>query len=307
MICDIIFQSKGLTRRSKHNSWGAFFRRLSDNSPRIVRRPVRAGRESVAGPSGIRWARQRTRQSNFRRRRDLEIPDGCSLARHADALRRLEEHSHAVLTLGDQRGLAKSYSRRWPMISTTSTPWIDATIVRAHQHSVGARKKKGVNQAIGRSRGGLTTKIHMIVDALGNPLAFTLTAGQVHDITQAETLTSQVQPEALLADKGYDANAYIASLRARAIKGGSAKANRKNKRDCDFALYRERNLVERFFQFIKQFRGIAGQRKNRAQFLGGVAAGVRAGLAQMRTRPSGPGEAARSSAMEKRINWRRPT
>ena len=58
----------------------------------------------------------------------------------------------------------------------------------------------------------------MIVDALGNPLAFTLTAGQVHDITQAETLTSQVQPEALLADKGYDADAYIASLRARAVQ-----------------------------------------------------------------------------------------
>ena len=120
---------------------------------------------------------------------------------------------------------------------------IDATIVRAHQHSAGARKKKGVNQAIGRSRGGLTTKIHMIVDALGNPLAFTLTAGQVHDITQAETLTSQVQPEALLADKGYDADAYIASLRARAIQPViPPKANRKNKRDCDFALYRERNL-----------------------------------------------------------------
>src|ERR1700687_2733462 len=135
---------------------------------------------------------------------------------------------------------------------------IDATIVRAHQHSAGARKKKGVNQAIGRSRGGLTTKIHMIVDALGNPLAFTLTAGQVHDITQAETLTSQVQPEALLADKGYDADAYIASLRVRAIQPViPPKANRKNKRDCDFALYRERNLVERFFQFIKQFRGIA--------------------------------------------------
>jgi transposase len=64
---------------------------------------------------------------------------------------------------------------------------IDATIVRAHQHSAGARKKKGVNQAIGRSRDGLTTKIHMIVDALGNPLAFSLTGGQVHDITQAET------------------------------------------------------------------------------------------------------------------------
>jgi transposase len=108
---------------------------------------------------------------------------------------------------------------------------IDATIVRAHQHSAGARKKKGVNQAIGRSRGGLTTKIHMIVDALGNPLAFSLTGGQVHDITQAETLTAQVQPEAVLGDKGYDADSYIASLRARAIQPViPPKANRKNKR-----------------------------------------------------------------------------
>lgn len=67
---------------------------------------------------------------------------------------------------------------------------IDATIVRAHQHSAGARKKRGLDQAIGRSRGGLTTKIHMIVDALGNPLALSLTGGQVHDITQAEALVA---------------------------------------------------------------------------------------------------------------------
>lgn len=52
--------------------------------------------------------------------------------------------------------------------------WLDATIVRAHQHSAGAQKS-GENQAIGRSRGGLTTKIHAVVDALGNPLGFSLT------------------------------------------------------------------------------------------------------------------------------------
>ena len=140
----------------------------------------------------------------------------------------------------------------------TEYAMIDATIVRAHQHSAGARKKPIVNQAIGRSRGGLTTKIHMVVDALGNPLAFSLTGGQVHDITQAETLTAKIQAEALLADKGYDSDKYVASLEVRAIKPViPPKANRKVKRDCDFALYAERNLVERFFQFIKQFRGIA--------------------------------------------------
>ncbi len=106
-------------------------------------------------------------------------------------------------------------------------------------------QKGGFDQAIGRSRGGPTTKI-LIVDALGNPLALRLTGGQVHDITQAEALAAEVQPEA------------IRSLEVRAIKPViPPKSNRKTKRDCDFALYAERNLIERFFQFIKQFRGIA--------------------------------------------------
>ena len=63
-------------------------------------------------------------------------------------------------------------------------------------------QKGGFDQAIGRSRGGPTTKIHVIVDALGNPLALRLTGGQVHDITQAEALAAEVQPEALFGDKG---------------------------------------------------------------------------------------------------------
>src|SRR5687768_13325244 len=55
---------------------------------------------------------------------------------------------------------------------------IDSTIVRAHQHSAGAQKKAGEDQAIGRSKGGLSTKIHALVDALGNPIRFLLTPGQ---------------------------------------------------------------------------------------------------------------------------------
>ena len=112
----------------------------------------------------------------------------------------------------------------------------------------------------------------MIVDALGNPLALSLTGGQVHDIGQAETLTAQVQPEALLGDKGYDAGAFIESLEVRPIEPViPPKSNRKNKRDCDFALYAERNLIERFFQFIKQFRGIATRYEKTARnFLAGL-------------------------------------
>lgn len=112
----------------------------------------------------------------------------------------------------------------------------------------------------------------MVVDALGNPLALSLTGGQIHDVSQAETLTAQVQPEALLGDKGYDAGSFIESLEVRAIKPViPPKSNRKIKRDCDFALYAERNLIERFFNFIKQFRAIATRYEKTARnFLAGL-------------------------------------
>ena len=112
----------------------------------------------------------------------------------------------------------------------------------------------------------------MIVDALGNPLALSLTGGQVHDITQAQALLALVEPEALLGDKGYDADHFVDSLTARAIRVViPPKSNRKVQRDCDFALYCERNLVERFFCIIKHFRAIATRYEKTAQnFLAGL-------------------------------------
>ena len=112
----------------------------------------------------------------------------------------------------------------------------------------------------------------MIVDALGNPLALSLTGGQVHDITQAEALLAQVEPEAMLADKGYDAGSFVAALEARSIQVViPPKSNRTVQRECDFALYCERNLVERFFCTIKHFRGIATRYEKTARnFLAGL-------------------------------------
>ena len=120
------------------------------------------------------------------------------------------------------------------------------------------QKKDGENQAIGRSRGGLTTKIHAIVDAHGNPAVFSLTPGQAADISQAAPLLDEVNPAAFLADKAYDADASIEALESRAITPViPAKANRTEPRDADFALYRERNPVERFFGKLDQYRAIA--------------------------------------------------
>lgn len=112
----------------------------------------------------------------------------------------------------------------------------------------------------------------MIVDALGNPLALSLTGGNANDITQAETLAAQVEPKALLGDKGYDTDNFITSLEVRAIKAViPPKSTRKIKRACDFALYAERNLVERFFNAIKHYRGIATRYEKTARnFLAGL-------------------------------------
>lgn len=118
----------------------------------------------------------------------------------------------------------------------------------------------------------MTTKIHAIVDALGNPLAIRLTGGQVHDITQAEALLDGLEPQALIADKGYDADGFIEALSVRRIASViPPKANRRLSRPCDFALYAERNLVERFFNTLKQFRAIATRYEKTARnFLAGI-------------------------------------
>lgn len=104
----------------------------------------------------------------------------------------------------------------------------------------------------------MTTKIHVLVDALGNPFRLMLTPGQDHDLTGAEPLLETANPRALIGDKAYDADPLIHSLDRRAIIPViPPKANRKVTRDCDFVLYCERNLVERFFNKLKQYRALA--------------------------------------------------
>jgi transposase len=79
----------------------------------------------------------------------------------------------------------------------------------------------------------LTTKIHAIVDALGNPLAMSLTGGHVHDLTQAQILTQGIEPAALLADKGYDSDGFIEHLEVRRIKPViPPRANRNTPREA---------------------------------------------------------------------------
>jgi transposase len=110
------------------------------------------------------------------------------------------------------------------------------------------------------------------VDALGNPVALMLTAGQAHDLACAELLIDNADPDALIGDKAYDADAFVDTLTERGITPViPPKANRKTPREYDFALYCERNLVERFFNQIKHFRALATRYDKLARnFLAGV-------------------------------------
>jgi len=120
------------------------------------------------------------------------------------------------------------------------------------------QKKQRENEAMGQSRGGLSTKIHAAVDALGNPVRFILTAGQHSEIKQANPLIEGFSVDYIIADKGYDADAFIVSIETgEAVPVIPPKKNRKTAREYDKHLYRERNLVERAFQKLKHYRRIA--------------------------------------------------
>jgi transposase len=144
-------------------------------------------------------------------------------------------------------------------------------------------QRSATRQALGRSRGGLTTKVHLAVDGRGLPLSVVLTPGNVNDSTVFETVLGAVRvpradrgrprnrPERVLADKAYSSRAIRAGLRRRGIKTvipersdqvdnrrrrGSLGGRRPN---FDRDAYKQRNVVERCFGRLKQFRAIAAR------------------------------------------------
>jgi transposase len=105
----------------------------------------------------------------------------------------------------------------------------------------------------------LSTKIHALVDALGNPLAFMLTPGQAHDLEGADALLPQMAADTLLADKAFDADKRVIEplLAAGKTVVIPPKSNRKIQRHYDKEAYKARHLIENFFCKLKQYRAIA--------------------------------------------------
>ena len=119
----------------------------------------------------------------------------------------------------------------------------------------------------------MSTKIHALVDALGNPLAFFLTPGQAHDLEGADALLPQMQADMLLADKAFDADARVIQPLLAAGKSPviPPKSNRKVPRNFDKQMYIARHLIENFFCKLKQFRAIATRYDKTARnFLAGI-------------------------------------
>lgn len=176
-------------------------------------------------------------------------------------------HSRRVLSLENGFQQVQSVGKEWhlgqiffSLRGEIDSEWVfaDGSYIRAHQHASGARK--GAERAIGRSRGGPTTKIHMACDAHGNPIDFEITGGEVHDAKAAPEVIRKVdKAENFIADKGYDSEEIRAQARSKGMnpviprKSNSKKPNP----EFDSHLYKMRHLVENLFARLKHYRSIA--------------------------------------------------
>ena len=125
---------------------------------------------------------------------------------------------------------------------------------------------------MGRSRGGFGTKIHAGVSGLGLPVQLILTPGQAADVSHAERLMEGVPAEVVIADKGYDSQAVVDKVEARGAEAViPSRKNSKQPRAYDRERYKDRNLAERFWRRVKEYRRVATRYEKTAQnFLGFV-------------------------------------
>ncbi|MGG0261521.1 IS5 family transposase [Bacillus mycoides] len=146
---------------------------------------------------------------------------------------------------------------------------IDASHCKVHPHAAGA---VGGNQDMGRNKRGLNTKIHLVVEANGNPIKFMITGGEVSDFTEAVPLITGLKAENLIADKGYDSDEIVRFAKKQGMNPViPPRKNRNEQREYDKHLYKLRHLVENAFLKLKRFRGIATRyTKTTSAFRGAV-------------------------------------
>lgn len=156
--------------------------------------------------------------------------------------------------------------------------YVDGTIVRAHQHAAGALGGDAVTEALGRGRGGFSTKVHLRAEGGGKPLALLLTPGQRHEASVFAALMAQGgvkragrgrprrRPRRVVGDKGYSSRAIRRYARQHGIAVTIPRKRTERRRGpFDGAAYRARNRVERLINRCKQFRRLATRYEKLAQ------------------------------------------
>ena len=157
-----------------------------------------------------------------------------------------------------KRGVIKNvFSALAGKLPKRCTAMIDSTYIKA-QRTASCMRSDGLPRELGRSRGGITTKIHLLCNDQQKPIDFVLTAGQVSDIKIAPLLVAGNKMKKLLADKAYDSDSFRALLASQRITTCiPAKSNRKSPAPHDAKLYGKRHIIENMFARLKDWKGIA--------------------------------------------------
>jgi transposase len=172
---------------------------------------------------------------------------------------------------------------RWELLRKAFVPRVeadelfllDSTIIKAHPHAAGARRvgNEARDQALGRSRGGFTTKLHAVVSSRGQLVRYVLTGGQVNDVTQAQALVTGLGGKAVVADRAYDSDAFLAAVTGDGMRAVvPSRAGRRIVRELDTEAYGRRNVIERWFGRVKQYRRFATRYDKTATSYGSFAA-----------------------------------
>lgn len=185
----------------------------------------------------------------------------------------MENDGHTILPLAPERNSIQDVQGASGSSRSTWTAGLGAALPRQHRDPrPPARRwwKKGALRALGRSRGGFGTKIHLRTDRKGNPIVFTLTGGEKHDAPQSVKPVDtgavngtrpgrpRLRPARIAGDKGYDSAALRMALRQRHIEPIiPSRCNRRRQIAFDKIRYRERNVIERCINKLKQWRRVA--------------------------------------------------
>jgi transposase len=180
------------------------------------------------------------------------------LARLSAGIRSADDDIQSLQQMVRSRHLAKAV-REDRSLSCRSRGTFPRQLARQSPPLRSRRKRGEESQAIGRSRGGRTSKIHALADHRGRPVAFALTPGNIADITMAQPIIAAVAaPKRLIADKAYDAESFRSWLADRRIEAViPSTASRRTPYPIDRSAYRRRNVIERLFCKLKNWRRIA--------------------------------------------------